>query len=811
MALSRFHPVVAVPVTAALAFTFVSVPSAAAADQLLQISEVVTNGDPVADWAELYNPGDTDLNIGGWTAVDGGNKSVAIKFPSDAVVPARGYYAFYTEKNHTPDGSEGFGLGKKDELTIRDASGAKVDSQSWKEHAEILGGTKTSWIRVGDKLEKSLRPTRAEANEPLRVVINEVVSNGAESDWVELVNPTDSDVNIQGWTAVDDDPKHAPIVLPDEVIPSGGYYVFDTETGFTPDGSKGFGLGNGDEVNLSDASGNLLESFTYTEHAKHNGVNTSWGRIPDMTGSFAVTGKATRGAANVAVVEDQAAIPLDSPVVINEIESNGDAFGDWVELYNTGDKAVDISGWLVLDDDDNHEPLVIPAGTELQPESFYRFYTEGTEVLGGQDGFGLGGRDSVRLFNADKKLVDQHSWVEHAPDTLGRIPDGTGEFTNTNATPEAANEAYTEPAPLEADAWPHANLTVKDIDLGPDFNIEDMSGVDFDASGRAWIVNNGQGSLWALDYDADSDTYSVAGTWTLRYADGSGTPDAEGVTIGHDGAIYVATERDNANKNVSRPSVLRYDLPTADSGELNATDEWNLAGYTGKIGPNAGLEAISYIPGIGANLYAVGVESSGEVLFVELADGGNTTLVQRYKSPFDGVMALDWEDSAKELRVLCDEACFGQSILLAHNGTEFKEASKVQDRPAGTENYANEGFAARRELGECVDGKQSVTTRYLWADDGLTNNIALRSAIASETKECAPVQPAPKPQGSAGSSSSSTFVAGATVGSLFAALLISALALGGIWALIFTPLADAVTNAYPQVAPVIDEARKLVA
>lgn len=821
MALSRFHAIIAAPVAAAMAFTFVTVPGAAAADKPILINEVVTNGDSVGDWVELYNPGETDINIGGWSAIDGGKNSVAITFPADTVVPAGGYYAFYT-KSQTPDGSGGFGLGKKEEITIRDASGTEVDSRSWNEHARILDGVDTSWIRVGDSWEKSLRSTRDAANEQLRVVINELVSSGADHDWVELANPTENDVNLGGWTAEDGGGK-GPITFPEgTVIPAGAYFVFDTEGANTPGGSEGFGLGKNDELTIKDADGQTVDYFAYKGHAEHDGTDTSWGRIPDMVGDFQVTGEATRGAANIAVVEDQDEIVIDSPVVINEIESNGDEFGDWVELYNTGDEAVDLSAWFVLDDKDTHTPLVIPAGTEIARGGFYRFYTDGTLVLDGQEGFGLGSNDTVRLFNPDEALVAQHTWSGHAPDTLGRIPDGTGEFVNTNATPEAANEAYTEPAPQEAEKWPHANLDIKDIDLGDNFNIEDMSGVDFDDSGRAWVVNNGNGALWALDYDAANDTYTVAGTWTLRYPDGTGIPDAEGVTVGHDGAIYVATERDNSNKNVSRPSVLRYDVPTGSEGELNATAEWNLAQYTGKVGANSGLEAISYIPGIGTNLYAVGVESSGEVLFVELADDGSSTLVQRYKSPFKGVMALDWEDTAKELRVLCDEVCFGQSILLAHNGTEFEEVSRIQNRPAGTDNLANEGFAARTEVGECVAGKQDTTTRYLWADDAASNGVALRSALAVVTKDCVivtttvavpttVVQPAPKPQGSASSSNSSQFVAGSTVGSLAAAILIPVIVLGGIWAAIVSPLADTVAKTYPQVAPLIDEARKLAA
>ena len=49
---------------------------------------------------------------------------------------------------------------------------------------------------------------------------------------------------------------------------------------------------------------------------------------------------------------------------INEVESNGDAVEDWVELTNSGGAAVDISGWQLSDSGDNPRRLTIPSGTD---------------------------------------------------------------------------------------------------------------------------------------------------------------------------------------------------------------------------------------------------------------------------------------------------------------------------------------------------------------------------------------------------------------------------------------------------------------
>ncbi|MES1209269.1 MAG: lamin tail domain-containing protein, partial [Pseudomonadota bacterium] len=69
-------------------------------------------------------------------------------------------------------------------------------------------------------------------------------------------------------------------------------------------------------------------------------------------------------------------------VVLNEVESNGDAVGDWVELTNTGSATADISGWKLLDNDDTHPFVVVPAGTLLPPGGYFRIYVFQTFGLG---------------------------------------------------------------------------------------------------------------------------------------------------------------------------------------------------------------------------------------------------------------------------------------------------------------------------------------------------------------------------------------------------------------------------------------------
>ncbi|MBO3745232.1 lamin tail domain-containing protein [Streptosporangiaceae bacterium NEAU-GS5] len=95
--------------------------------------------------------------------------------------------------------------------------------------------------------------------------------------------------------------------------------------------------------------------------------------------------------------------------------------GDRVELVNTGTTPVDVSGWLVKDNDDTHI-FTIPATMTINPGAFL--------ALDVETAYGLGAADSARLFLPDGlTLVDFYTWTTHAPTTYGRCPDGTGDDT----------------------------------------------------------------------------------------------------------------------------------------------------------------------------------------------------------------------------------------------------------------------------------------------------------------------------------------------------------------------------------------------
>ena len=114
-------------------------------------------------------------------------------------------------------------------------------------------------------------------------------------------------------------------------------------------------------------------------------------------------------------------------LVINEINyKSSDNFdtGDWVELYNPNQDDMDISGWILKDNNDSNE-FVFPNGTTIagddylvivrNDENFSEFYPEIDSFIGEFD-FGLSASgDAVRLFDSDMILHDEVYYESTSP------------------------------------------------------------------------------------------------------------------------------------------------------------------------------------------------------------------------------------------------------------------------------------------------------------------------------------------------------------------------------------------------------------
>jgi hypothetical protein len=148
--------------------------------------------------------------------------------------------------------------------------------------------------------------------------------------------------------------------------------------------------------------------------------------------------------------------PASAQVVINEVmASNATAvqnegiFPDWVELFNAGFGAVDISDWSLSDSMVTPRKFVFPAGTVIGARSYLVVWCDGlTAAPGFHATFSLSGTtDDISLYNAVVQGAVVQSTVAFGLQitdlTVGRVPDGgsTNTITLTRPTPGAANQA----------------------------------------------------------------------------------------------------------------------------------------------------------------------------------------------------------------------------------------------------------------------------------------------------------------------------------------------------------------------------------
>ena len=474
----------------------------------------------------------------------------------------------------------------------------------------------------------------------------------------------------------------------------------------------------------------------------------------------------------------------------------------------------------------------LDASGNLAPDSFVAYEVDSKAVFPapalGKSAFGLGASgDEVRLYEPDawtggnaydpSKLVDSVAWGSDAGATIpngvtatltgftswpaspatswGRcsngsseiVADGTGAWAQTSApTPGSPNQCA---GLITSQPWPDSVSgqpvqTADNTDLG-----QNMSGLFYQpgatpAGDYIWGIQNGgsglsganpgdPGALYKLVEDG-SGKWGPAPGWEkgvpLRYLNNAtGEIDAEGVTA-VDGKVYVTSERDNTNSDVSKIAVVEADpnsiVPeggtldgqtVADAdGDLGATHEWDLGPVLGPGGTantgldaskpgdaNLGLEGITFVPDayltsvgfkdqstgqaydpadypkhVDGGLFFVALEKNGDIYAFAFNADNTYSLVATIPGGFRTIQELQWDPSQHALWAVCDNGCQGQSSLLkidtsddANKGT-FQIAA-VYQRPTGAvDNLNNEGFTVQPAT-ECVNGEKTA----FWSDD----------------------------------------------------------------------------------------------
>jgi hypothetical protein len=322
----------------------------------------------------------------------------------------------------------------------------QTTTAKFRDLAPAAGRTVTAVVLPFEPLAPSSRRTG--------LVISEIMyhpldrPDATNLEFVELFNTLPYFEDLSGYQLSGDIQFEFP---PGTVLPAGGFLVIakqptDLErlsntSGILGPYASGLSDGSG-TLQLRNASGAVLLEVDYTP-------SSPWPAAAAGAGHSLVLARPSLGERNPHAWKASNRVggspgaqeffeqhPADD-VRINEFSADGGDHGlDFVELYNSGNQAVDLSGYIVSDDAALAR-FRIPVGTTIPAHGFIAYNET-------QLGFALkAAGEQLYFMNSNQtRVIDAVRFDGQAPGTSsGRSPDGAPEFSDLQSpTPNQANQ-----------------------------------------------------------------------------------------------------------------------------------------------------------------------------------------------------------------------------------------------------------------------------------------------------------------------------------------------------------------------------------
>lgn len=403
----------------------------------LQIADLVTT-----DWIEIFNSGDSAINLQGYFLSDKLKDPKAWVFPSVTIQPGK-YLVIYASGLEATDQSDAAGEihanfrlnGDGDELVLTSPTGqalarlaipalpadisyGMLDTADSAESPYYYFGEPTPGAANGMDGKETAAAAIPEIKYDL--VINEYMTDnqsmtdndGDLPDWIELLNTGSTPVSLLGFTLSDNPDDSQKWEFPDVTMNPGEFLVVwlsGKETTYDPAQPQTlqapFKLGKDDtELIMADVKGNLVIRQTI----KDLPPNVSLGRKNGELATWLYYPRATPGDFNTTAgfAEISGAISLKNRGIwINEVlaqdsqmTSDGKVKNpDWIELYNGTSETVSLEGFGLSDS--KQEPyLMTLTGLRIEP---------GQYLVVEPEGFGLNILDeTIYLTSPDQGLAD---------------------------------------------------------------------------------------------------------------------------------------------------------------------------------------------------------------------------------------------------------------------------------------------------------------------------------------------------------------------------------------------------------------------
>lgn len=405
------------------------------------------------DTVEFFNPGTQAVDLTGWTFIDDNLNNPPYAFPSGTTIAAGGYLVV------TQATDAGFplifvepGLGSSgDMVRLRDPGGNVVSQTQW-----AAGQAAVSWCRIPNGTGSFFQCAVATFGAQNTTCGNAATEGAEVCDGTALANktcategfasgtlacsPLCTALDTSGCTRCGNNTVDPPEVCDGTALGgltcAGLGYASGTLTCVAGCGAVDEAVcvplascGNGaiDTGEVCDVDGGVLggqscDTIDAGFGGGTLGCHRSCARF-DVSGcsrcgngvaegaevcdknDFKADSCAARGFATGALRCNAGCTAVDathcSNVVIHNVSSSNP---DKVELKNVGTAAASLGGWLMLDNNNNSAPFYVAPGTTLAPDASMLFI--GQLLDGGvvNMAFGLGGADSVRLWDGETNL-----------------------------------------------------------------------------------------------------------------------------------------------------------------------------------------------------------------------------------------------------------------------------------------------------------------------------------------------------------------------------------------------------------------------
>lgn len=388
------------------------------------------------DYIELHNGSSEKADISGYGLSDSLLEGAKYVFPAGTVLEPDAYVVVWCG-GEAEDGMHApFKLSAGEEAVLFDASGRPLDTavlnsvdsgmvlrregEVWTQAKPCPGYPKTEEGMA--EYEASLKET-----EDMGLYINEFMASnatticdsfGSYSDWIELYNSTDTDMDISGFGISDNLSQPMKYRFPDgTTIAAKGYLVVFCS------GNEGmqngelhapFGLRSyGEDVVIANRAGRIIDSYSF----KNQETDVSMARIPDGAGEFQSNSQPSPGYPNTgagySAFDAANRLPLGGVYISEFGGSTGSVASDWVELHNSTGSAVSLAGYGLSNNPKNPAKWVFP-DISIEPGEYLLLYATGSADKAQKKNLKLNfcissTGEALFFFDPNGKLIDKLS------------------------------------------------------------------------------------------------------------------------------------------------------------------------------------------------------------------------------------------------------------------------------------------------------------------------------------------------------------------------------------------------------------------